>query len=232
MTRTRERIDRKTLKQDELLNLVTRISDFAEKNRNLFFGVLGAVLLVIVGGVMWQRSQAQRKLESQDSYSQVLAAFAGGQFETALGLATNVQTQYPNNRGGVLAVYMAGACQLQLGKFSEAEKSFRDYLSRAAKAPFYESAAKQGLAAAIESQGRHAEAAAAYQDAAAAFEDPVASQLRLDAARSFIAAGEAAQAKDILAALAEGKTSVAHEAKTQLAALQSLGAVAAAGTQP
>lgn len=227
MPRSRERIDRKTLKQDELLNLVTRVSDFAEANRNLFFGVLGGILLIVVAGVLWQRSQSRRAIESQDVYSQVVAAFAGGQFEAALGLAANLQTQYPSSEGGILSLYTTGACQLQLGKFPEAEKSFRDYLSQSSKAPFYATAAKQGLAAAIESQGRHAEAAGLYKEAATSFEEPVASQLLMDAARSYIAAGETAPAKEILASLAEGKTPLAHEAKIQLAAIQSLGAVVA-----
>lgn len=232
MARTQERLDRKALKQDALVNLVAQWGDWVSVNSKTVVGVAVGVLVLIVLGVLWVRDTRQRGTAADQTLSQVVLGYANGAYDQALQLALDLQTQNPGSRGAVMAQYMAGMCQLQLGKFAEAEQSLRAYVEAASKAPFYESAARPALAAAIEGQERHAEAAAMYQEAAVAAPEPQASQLKLKAARAFRAAGSMAQAKSILQALATGDpNAVMGEVKQELAVLENLTA-AAAPAQP
>lgn len=223
MTRTRERLDRKTLKEDPLVNLVAQAGDWVAVNQKAVVGVLVGVVVLLVLGVLWVRDSRHRGVASDQSFSQVVLGYANGQYDQALQAAQNLQSQSPGSRGAVMAQYVAGMCQLQLGKFAEAEQSLRGYLQTATKAPFYESAARPALAAALEAQERHAEAAAMYQEAASGAPELQASQLKLQAARAFRAAGSVDQAKAILQTLATGEpNAVTGDAKLELAVLENL----------
>ena len=131
-----------------------------------------------------------------------------------------MQTNYAGSSAAVLAQYIGGKCQLQLGKFAEAEQSFRSYLASAAKAPFYEQAAQTALAASLEGQGKYAEAASTYQEAGSKLSEPLASEARLDAARALRLAGSVDEARKLLQGLVADQTSeVSRQAKIDLAVL-------------
>jgi tetratricopeptide (TPR) repeat protein len=222
---TRERLERKSLKQDELLNFVSRATDYVGAHSNLVLGVVAGVVAVIVLGVLWNRGHVRKASESDQRFAQVVAAFASGQYQPALDLAAGVQSTYPGTRAAALSTYFAGKAQLQLGKFAEAEQSFRLYLDRAAQEPFYDNAARSGLAASLEAQGRYADAAAAFQEVAGKLTEPLASEARLDAARALRLAGSIDAARALLQQVAGGKTpelaSVARQAQIELAVLDS-----------
>src|SRR5262245_12306102 len=111
-------------------------------HRNLVLGVTAGVLAAVLLTVPWMRESDGKAAVAVDTMSQVVLVYANGQFDQALELANSVQSQYPGSEAAALAKYLAGACQLRLGRFQEAEQSLRGYLDVAAKAPFYEHAAR------------------------------------------------------------------------------------------
>jgi len=232
LPRTKQRLDKKSLKQDELLNLTARAADYMSANANVVLGIAAAVVVAIVLVVFWARGQAQKAREADVRFAQVIAAFSAGQSEPAAQIAITMQSEFAGSRAAILATYIAGRCQLQLGKFPEAEESFRKYIASASKAPFYAQAATRGLAAAVEAQGRAAEAAALYQEAAAALPEPLASEARLDAARALRVAGSLDQAKDLLESIVAQNTDLTSQARIELALLSSARGVAPPATAP
>jgi tetratricopeptide (TPR) repeat protein len=220
LPRATPRLDRKALKQDGLVDFTARVTDYVSTNANLVLGIAAGVVVVIVLAIFWGRGHAHRMKESDVRFSQVVAAFSNGNYDAAVQLATSLQTDFGGSQGAVQANYIAGQAQLQLGKFPEAEQSFRSYLASASKAPFYEQAAKQGLGAALEAQHRYAEAAALYQEAIPKLPEPLASEARLDAARALRLAGSVDQAKSLLQAVPADNYALSSQAKQELAVLE------------
>jgi hypothetical protein len=114
-------------------------------------------------------------------------------------------------------------CHLRLGRLPEAEQALRSYLAAADKAPFYRSSVRPALAAALEGQGKHAEAAALYEEGSGLVEEPLATRLKMDAARAHIAAGARDQARTILKTIGESDNAqFARQAKSELAVLDAM----------
>jgi tetratricopeptide (TPR) repeat protein len=222
LSRTRERLDRKTLKHDPLMDFIGKAGDYVGANANRVLSIAAGVVVVIVLAVLWTRGQSQKGSESDLRLAQVVAAFSNLQYEPAIELATSMQSNFPGTRAAVLSKYIAGKAQMQLGKFPEAEQSFRGYMAEASKDPFYENSVRSSLAASLEAQGKYAEAASMYQEASGKLTEPLASQAKLDAARALRLAGSYEEAKKLLQPLTEDRTSpLSQKARIELAVLES-----------
>jgi len=181
------------------------------------------VVLVAVLGVLWSRSQTKRVSEADINLSQVVSSFASGQFESTVELAGSVQSRFPGTKAATIASYLSGASLLQLGKPVEAEQAIRAYIQAQDTAPFYSTAAQRALGAALESQGKNDEAAKLYEESAAKLSEPLASQVRLDAARAWIAAGSRDAARAQLDRVAASDNpQYSHQAKAEIAVLDAL----------
>jgi tetratricopeptide (TPR) repeat protein len=219
LPRATQRLDRKALKHDGLVDFAARATEYVNVNANQVLGIAAGVVVVIVLVVFWGRGHAHKMKESDVRFSQVVAAFSNGSYDGAVQLAGTLQTEFGGSTGALQASYIAGQALLHLGKFPEAEQAFRNYLASASKAPFYEQAAKGGLGAALEGQHRYADAAAIYQEAIAKLSEPLASEARLDAARALRLAGSADQAKSLLEAVPADNYTLSNQAKQELAVL-------------
>ncbi len=226
LSRTVERVDRKTLKEDELLNVVNRATAWVQANMTRALAIGGGAILLVDLLVLWSRSNTRQATEADTSLSQVVAAVAGQQWTPALELATSVQSRYPGSKSAILSSYLAGMCHLRLGRLPEAETALRTYLESADKAPFYSKAVRPALAAALEGQGKFAEAGKLYEEASTGYEEPLASRLKMDAARAYAAAGANEQARALLKTVADASNAetaqLARQAKTELAVLDAM----------
>jgi len=221
LARTQERIDRKALKEDGLLNFVEQAGEYLQANMNVALGILAGVAVVILLGVLWTRDSHQKAQRASVNLSTAVLAYAGGDYDKAVQVATDLQTNSGGTDAALLAKYIAGASQLRLGRFQEAEASLRGYLEGASKNPFYENAARSALGSALEGQGRYADAAAQYQDLASKLPEPLSLDAEIDAARALRAAGSADQAKTLLEKVAATNTQASRKAKLELAILES-----------
>jgi len=163
LARTGERLDRKALKEDALLNFVEQAGDRVRANLNLTLGVIAGIVVVGILAMLWRQDVQQKSTAADQSLSQVVVGYANGQFEQVIELSNSLQTTSPGSKSAVMSKYLAGASQMRLGQFAEAEQSLRAYLAEAAKYPFYENAAHTALASSLEAQGKFPEAAAIYQ---------------------------------------------------------------------
>jgi tetratricopeptide (TPR) repeat protein len=219
LARTQERITRKALKEDPLLNFMERWGEYLQANINVALGILAGVAVVVLVGVLWTRDARSKAQQGDIGLSAAVMSYAGGDYEKALSLATDLQTKSGGSDAALLGKYIAGVSLLRMGRFPEAEQSLRGYLDAAAKNPFYETAARSALASTLEAEGRYADAATQYQELAAKLPEAMAPNAQMDAARAFRAAGSVEQARAILQKLADSNTQVSRKAKIELAIL-------------
>lgn len=225
--RSTEKLDRKALKEDGLLNVVNDAGEYVRANMNLVLGVLAGIILAVGIALLLRHDAKQKETQAATNLSQVVLAYSTGQLDRAVEAATALQSTNAGSAAAVASKYLGGAALLRLGRYPEAEQSLRGYLESSGKMPLYENAAHGALAAAMEAQGRYAEAATEYQQLASKLTGTAASQAELSAARALRAAGSMDQSKAILEKLAAEQTSVAREAKLELAVLE-----ATAGARP
>ena len=219
MPRQARRIDRKSLKQDPLLNFTTRVSEYVNANATLVLGIAAAVVAGVVLLVMWGRGHSVKTEQSDTLAIQAIGMLTSGQFQRSLDQATTIRTQFPHSRGAAIAAYAHAKSQLQLGAFVDAERGFREYLSESSKEPFFEQAAKSGLAASLEGQRRFSEAGQVYEELAAQSPEALADQALLDAARAYELGGSTQQARSLLERVLEKDGLQSRQARVQLAAL-------------
>lgn len=223
MARHATRIDRRSLKHDPFFDFTTRATEFVSANLSSVLGITGAIVLAVVLVLFWSRSRAQKAEEGDLRATALVSSYMAGQYAATVDLAGQVLGSYGGTRGGTLALYVKGKSELQLGRFVEAEQSFRAYLEQSSKAPFYKTAAQRGVAASLEGQGRFGEAGDAYRQVAAELTGILADEALLDAARAYRLAGATDQAKGLLQELVDKNVASARQARIELAALEAGG---------
>ena len=224
MARQTTRVTRDSLKHDAFFDFTSRATAFVSANLSTVLGVVGAIALAIVLTTFWSRSRGEKTLRSDLQSSVLVSNYVAGQYQNSIDLATQLQNAYGGTRAAVLAEYVKGMAQLQLGRYLDAEQSLRAYLDKSSKAPFYEKAARRSLAACLETQNRFADAAEGYKGLAATLTDDEADEALLDAARAYRLAGATEQARSVLKSVVEKDKSNARQARIELAVLDAVGA--------
>jgi tetratricopeptide (TPR) repeat protein len=236
LPRRSQRLDRKALKQDPLLNFTSRAMQYYSANTTQVLGIAAAVVIGIVLLTFWARGRTTKTSVSDLGAANLVRAYSAGQFQITRDRAIELQTAYPGTRGASVAWYLKGKAEMQLGNFLEAERSFRTHLESSDKAPFYTSAAQQGLGASLEGQGRFAEAAEVYERLADQLHDSLADEARLDAARAYRVAGAIDPARRLLEKVKEKNNNYSRRARIQIALLEgvenAIGPAASAETAP
>ncbi len=209
--------------EDPVMTSVHRGLDYVTTHMNIVLGVAAGIVLIVVIGVLWSRDHAARAAAADSSISEVVLGFAGGNYQATLDAANAVQASHPGTEAARNAKYFAGASQLRMGQFPEAEQTLRAYLADTGPKGFYEHAARAAVAASLEGQSKFADAAAIYQEEANVLPEALANDARLDAARALRLAGSVDQAKGILTKLSEltNAPMVARQAKIELAVIES-----------
>ena len=223
MPRQTTRVARESLKHDPFFDFTSRATAFVSANLSTVLGVIGAIVLAVVLTTFWSRSRSEKTLRSDLQSSILVSNYVAGQYQNCLDLATQLQNAYGGTRAAVLADYVKGMAQLQLGRYLDAEQSLRAYLDKSSKAPFYEKAARRSLAACLEAQNRFADAAEGYKALAATLTDDEADEALLDAARAYRLAGAAEQARSVLKSVVEKDKASARQARIELAVLDAVG---------
>ena len=149
---------------------------FVEKNKNILFGVLAAVILIAGGLFAYnQFYQLPREAEAGEQIFQAEIQFERDSFESALlnpgggylGFLDIIET-YGNTKVGNMANYYSGICYLNLGKFEAAESYLKDFDPSGRITPIMKWGA---LGDALSEQGKLDKAESSYRKAANAGEN-------------------------------------------------------------
>ncbi|NNE34164.1 MAG: hypothetical protein HKN13_02940, partial [Rhodothermales bacterium] len=113
---------RQELRQDTVVTFSARVWDFVDKNRSIAYGVLGAIVLVVVGILGYQYLQAQRTAEAQEFLAPAVRLYEQGNYREALdgvGLQmglTAIADEFGSTNAGNLAHFYAADALFRLGE--------------------------------------------------------------------------------------------------------------------
>lgn len=117
---------------DALANRLADSEDFVRRNRNIIFGVLGAVMLVVAGIFGYNYWRTQQNEQGQAAMFRAVDYWAADSLSKATkgdgkhpGL-DKVASEYSGTKAGNLADFYAGVAALKLGKYQQAY----DYLNK------------------------------------------------------------------------------------------------------
>ncbi|ARK11037.1 tetratricopeptide repeat protein [Fibrella sp. ES10-3-2-2] len=120
---------------DALAGRLEKAEDFFEMNRNLIFGVVGALVLAVAGYFAYQYFQGEKNTEGQDKLFNAVYKFEQDSLQLALngkgampGLLA-VADDYSGTKAGNLAHFYAGTALLKEGKFDQAIEQLKDFSS-------------------------------------------------------------------------------------------------------
>lgn len=146
------------------LPLTDRLWAWLEANKSQ--AAIGAVVLVVVGFVVWivvwqghQREVAAGEAVSSLAVEQILSPGQPNSAEGYLKLAA----QYPKSQAGARALLLAAGSLFSDGKYSEAQAQFEKFTREHRESTFM-GTALLGVAASLEAQGKTDEAVAAYKE--------------------------------------------------------------------
>lgn len=203
MLKPRKRITKRKLKEDKLVTFYFKALDKLEQNAKLIFGVVGAVLIIIAGLVVY--GYYDKKAEEQASVELVKAmrAYEIGDYQNAIAQLSVVTGNYGGSRSGKLARFYLANAFYQTNDFANAENNYRRFLSDFSGNDHFLAAAQGGVAASLVQQGRLAEAAKAYEKAAKKYDSVLAAGFLLQAGRCYSRANNPVKAKEMYELLIE-----------------------------
>ncbi len=184
---------RQELRQDTVVTTYTRFLDFFDNNRQLVYGVLAGIILILLAILFW-RYTSERKSEAAEMESvAAIRLFEQGEYQLALdgvvpdlGLV-EIADKYGSTKAGNLAHFYAASAYVQLNNPDEALEHFRKFSK---SDDFISASALAGEADILESRGEHRDAAILFARAAALYDSGLTSpNYLLSAGRSYEAAG-------------------------------------------
>ncbi|MEH0157947.1 tetratricopeptide repeat protein [Limibacter armeniacum] len=138
--------DKKNKQQENLEKLIespeaiqdtlSQTQRFADKNKNVILGVLGAVIAVIFGYFFYQLHLENKNKEAQAELSPAVFYMEKDSLGKALNGDGNftkgfagIADEYSNTEAGNLAKFYAGVASMRMGKFDEAISYLKDFSS-------------------------------------------------------------------------------------------------------
>jgi TolA-binding protein len=120
---------------DALAGRFEKAEDFFETYRNLIFGAIAALVLVVAGYFGYQYMQSEKNIEGQDKLFNAVYKFEQDSLQLALnGKGTTpgllaVADDYSGTKAGNLAHFYAGTAFLKEGKYDQAIEQLKEFSS-------------------------------------------------------------------------------------------------------
>lgn len=196
-------------------------TDFFRRYRKPLGIAAGAIAVALGGTALWQQSERTKLENAEKAFFQAQLSASQGNPQLAVADLEKVATRYAGTNAGDRAALVVAQLLLDQGKVQDAVTRLEG-LRKAGGEKRLGSTLPSVLGAAYENLNKPAQAAAEYEKAAAASASASEQQQRrADAARAWLAAGQAAKAKEIWAALAKDERGLlAQEARVRLGELE------------
>ena len=167
-----------------------QVVDFLRDNgRNLAIGA-AVIVAAVVGTVLYRNSATGSDKVASAQVAQAYDRLVKGQNDQASAALNDVIRKYGSTPSGNQARLLLGNLELGQGNAAAAQTQFSAFLGHASASDYLWSGGQRGLAAALENQGKPAEAAAAYEKLLQApLGDEERARALLDAARAWGDAG-------------------------------------------
>jgi len=147
-----KRLTKEELRHDDFVETTARVTAYLQKNFMTVLVALLGVLILIVLGVFFVKSQERTAVQADQAFFRVTGHYASGSYSEVLNEAQTVLDRYGDRREGKWTLYYAGAAHLALAENDRAIERFDEYLASDAGGD-YEMSALLGKAIAYESRG-------------------------------------------------------------------------------
>ena len=193
---------------------------FWAAHRKAILGGATAVAVVVGGGWFWMASRNLKESRAEDAFAGAERTFYSGNAPLATSELTRVVTRYGDTRAGVRATMLLAQAHYIAGEHAEGVEQLRAVVGSGSARPF-RAPLHALVAAGLESEGRFADAAAAFAQAASAATTQFDRDLyEADQARALASAGSADAALAIWRRHAERESApTASEARLRIGEL-------------
>lgn len=185
---------RQELREDRVVTAYARTYQYIDQNRRLIYGIIGALVAVILLLIVWAWYQSRQADQAQEHLGRILQVYERGDYRQALdgtegrlGL-TAIADDYGRSSAGNLARFYAANAHFRLGEYDQAQ----EYFSRFSKSnDLLGASALEGEASVYEMRGEYRRAGDLYRRAANQFESVASSpQYLLASGRAYEQAGD------------------------------------------
>ncbi len=191
---------RQELRQDTVVTFSSRLWQALDNNRNLAYGILGVITLVIVGIIGYSYWQQQREVDGQRFLAPAVSLYESGDYDAALNGSEDtmglleVASDYSMTNAGNLARFYAADALFRQGEYDRSLELFEDFDK---DANYLGASALAGEAAIHEMKGQYKRAGDLFRRAAFLFpNDVTAPGYLLEAGRAYELAGDYKAAVD------------------------------------
>jgi TolA-binding protein len=202
MLKPRKRLTKKEIKQDTFIDLLARVTDLTERYaREIAIGI-GVIILIVVSAISYARYKDQKNERAVSALAEARIALSD---TTASGkgrvseLLRKVMDNFGGTASGKEAIILLANIAYDAQRYDEARSLYERYVDKDGENDLLMYAARMGIAACLEQQGKYTEAAEAYRHVAEkggkAFYAPTA---LIHAARCFQLVGKRDDAAQIL----------------------------------
>lgn len=197
-----KKLNKKELQEDQLVDSFARLMEFYKKNQTKIVGTIAAVVILVVGLVLYTNYMVSQNKVANGKLSKVLSYYNGADYNTAIdgrqgefeGLRQIVSDFGSTETGQIAKIYLANSL-FRLGQFDEAYEMYNEF---SGNKKLFVAAAKAGKAACKEAKNEFAEAGDLYKSACEVTENnPLNSEYLLKAGKAYLKAGKNEQARQM-----------------------------------
>ena len=199
MLTPKKKLTKKELKHDPLLDSLEKGKEFYEANSKQIIGGVAAVIVVILLGLVWMNNMETTKNEAMLASTRATLAAFGGLDDNVMAELEGVVAEYGSSDNISQATLQLGIARLDADDLEGAKEMFSTLA--AGSDPQLKVAGKLKLAFIYEKEKNYADAAALYNEVSVQSKGLTSEYAKLQAGYAFLAAGNVAQAENLVAEL-------------------------------
>ncbi len=143
MLKPSQKILRKEIKKDPLLETFEKIESGFEKNKKTLMNVLIFFMAVIIGGSIFINNQNEIELESKSAFNAAIVAYSNLDYDNAKFQLESISTNYEGTESEILANYYLGKIAYIENDFTNSEAYLNKFLNKTENETFVCGAIKQ-----------------------------------------------------------------------------------------
>lgn len=223
MLRPRKRITKRQIKQDKLVTVALKVTDFVNQNSKYLITSVIGVIVVVLAVLVFTKSKKEAEERASLKLTQAIAEYNQQNYNAVIEITTEIVEKYKGtNSAGIATFYLANSYFFKKD-YAKALKYYTKYLDDYNADELLSSSSLSGIGACLEQKGEYQQAAQYYERAAKKYSNSFqAPQNYLNAGRCYILAGERDKAEKILKTVLDNypNARVKTEAELYLAQFQ------------
>ena len=197
--KAKRRLTRREIKEDKLVTLTYKVTDFVNENNKLVTGVIVGVLVVAALIFFMARSKTQANQMASAKLAEAMMYYETLNYDKAIPILKDVIDKYDGTQSAGFATFYLANSYYNKKDYKDALTYFKKYLKDYGSDDLMASASIAGVASCLDAQGKDLEAAGEFEKAAKKYPKVYSAADNLfNAALCYQKAGKIDQAKRVL----------------------------------